>query len=301
MKKILPLLSLLLVVSACGQPNTEVLSLDNQVSTLNKSSNKKAANEFTVTTYDIKSFFTKKAKDATLETNLSNAIHSLNSDLISFQDISSIPEFKTFTEKYLKDMNYKFYSSQDAGSKVGSVVLSKFNASVKKPSTADKYPSNTLFKLNVNVNPNYDFAFYTTFVPPANATGYSQTKRNAEIEEMKAYVGAKQKANFKENYLIVGNLNGSPTQADLETIIDPRASLLSFHDIVTEDLGNEKTIFSKEVNKVKSRPDYILVSPNMFNVYIYNSVTIANKASDKAFKGISDHYPVTATFTIPSR
>ncbi len=300
MKKLLPLLSILMI-TACGQ-EIQINDLDNsQVSTLTNRNTRRLNNSFRTATYDIKDFSNKK--DSKSQLNLSNAIHKLKADIISFQEVSSVKDFKTFTDKYLADMNYKFYSSQDVGSKVNSVVLTRFNVENLQKVTAvkNKYPLNTLFKMQIIVNPNYSFKFYTSFVPTSEAYGYTQAKRDADIEEMKAYILSNQKADFKEQYLIVGNLNGSPTQRDMQTIIDPRSSFLSFHDIVTEDIGSGEEIFSQESKNVKSRPDYILVSPGMFDDYVYNSITIHNKSEDKLYKEFSDHYPLTADFNLPAQ
>ena len=301
MKKLLPLLSLFIVAS-CSQPINNIENIDNSQATVSsKRHMKKSANGFTVATYDIKSFFTKNLKDNQRNSNLSNAVHNLNADIISFQEVSSVKDFKTFSDKYLADMKYNFYSSQDAGSKINSVVLSRFAVDdIKKVSGSNKYPLDNLFKMKITVNPNYSFLFYTAFIPTANTPGYTQTRRNAQIEEFKKYVLTNQKANFREPYLIVGNFNGSPSQSDMQTIIDPRSSGLSFHDIVTEDLGGGNNIFSKEENNATSRPDYILVAPGMFYDYVYDSITIHNKPEEKIYKEVSDHYPLTADFNLPA-
>jgi endonuclease/exonuclease/phosphatase family metal-dependent hydrolase len=300
LKKILSLLPLF-IIAACGQENINLNSLDNSQALISsKVKNQDSSKTFTVGTYDINDYF--KNNNSVKQSNLNKIIHSLNSDVLALQGVSNYNEIKIFNDKYLKDLNYKFYSSQDAGSQNNSVILSKFDVNnLKKISTKDSgYPMKNLFKVNVSVNPNYSFTFYTVNFKSADTSGYSQSKRDSEIEEMKKYVMTNQKANFRENYLMVGNLNGSPTQPDLQTIIDPRSSGLSFHDVITEDIGADNSIFSYESKtKGKSRPDYVLVSPNMFNEYIYQSVTIHNQDNKKLLQDTSSHYPVTAKFNLP--
>lgn len=290
MKRLAALLPLILLAS-CGQENIGQSNIDQQVSAL---ANKSAIKSFTVTTYDINDYFSKN--NTTKQNSLNTVIHNLNSDVVALQGVTSSSQIKTFNEKYLKDLNYKFYSSQELGSQNNSVILSKFNVSDFKK---ENYPNKSLFKVNISVNPNYSFTFYTVNLKSATETNYTQTKRDNEIQEFKKYIYTNQKSNFREKYLMVGNLNGSPTQPDLETIIDPRSSGLSYHDVITEDFGSGPDMYSYESAKGKSRPDYVLVSPNMFNEYVYNSVTIHNKDNKKVLQSISEHYPVTAKFDLP--
>lgn len=302
MRKVLPLLSLF-IVSACSQETVNLNTFENNDTSIASKQKKEGSNTkgFVAATYDIKSYFTKYSKNNEKQLNLSHVIHNLKSDIIALHGVSNPSEIKTFNERYLKDLNYRFYSSYDAGSQNNSVILSKFSmAEVKNNMVGEiKYPLKSLYKLKATVNSNYSFTFYTVNFKTADTPGFGQDKRNAEIEEMKAYIRTNQKSNFREKYLMLGNLNGSPTQDDLQTIIDPRSSGLSFHDVITEDFGSTNDIFSLESNKGRSRPDYVLVSPGMFDEYIYQSVKIHNQQDKKLLQSVSDHYPVTANFTLP--
>lgn len=296
MKRLVGLLPLILLAS-CGQENFN--SANTSVNTNQSSilSNKSELKSFTVTTYDINDYFLKPT--SVKQNNLNSVLHNINSDIVALQGVTSPGQIKTFNEKYLKDLNYKFYSSQDLGSKNNSVILSKFNISKAVRSKTEVFPEKNLFKVNVTVRPDYSFTFYTVNFKSSKDKNYSQSIRDKEIQEYKSYIMTNQKSNFREKYLIVGNLNGSPTQPDLETIVDPRSSGLSYHDVITEDFGSGSDVYSYETSKEKSRPDYVLVSPNMFNEYVYNSVTIHNKDNKSILQSISDHYPVTAKFDLP--
>ncbi|MFN8578509.1 MAG: hypothetical protein U0354_16900 [Candidatus Sericytochromatia bacterium] len=302
MKKVLLLLPLLLI-NACGQESINLSSNDNNVlSSSNNNKNQNFLKTFTVATYDINNYFQKYNHDNVKQLNLSKVIHNLKPELVALQGVSNFNEIKTFNERYLKDLNYKFYSSEDLGSQNKSVILTKFSViETKKVSTKDNpYPTKNLFKLKLTVNPKYTFSVYTMNFRSVESPNYLQAQRDKDIEDVKKYIIANQKTNFRDKYLVLGNLNGSPTQPDLQTMVDPRSSGVSFHDVITEDFGSDNSIFSYESKtKGKSRPDYVFVSVGMFDEYIYQSVKIHNQDNKKLMQDVSEHYPVTATFNLP--
>ena len=102
MKKLLPLLSLVFVLSSCGQEQNNINLTDNSQASISNKQRQALDKNFTVATYDIKTFFTKYNRDNVKQLDLSKVIHNLKSDLISFQGVSSANELKNFNDRYLK-------------------------------------------------------------------------------------------------------------------------------------------------------------------------------------------------------
>lgn len=287
------------LVTACGQ---QLQNTTEQNSELNTFSVKVKAPVISLATYDIKGIFkSDKSVNTTKEIALNKAIHEIDNDIVVFQEVDSSDSFKRFSDKYLKDMKYNFYSRTNSSlGKINMVVLSKFPVSETRAGNP-VVPGTLLMRTKIQVTPDYSFSIFSTFIKPADASGYSKSKRDADIEQVKEYIRGVQKSFFGEKFTVVGNLNNKPDADDLQTILDPRASGLSIHDVVTEDMGNDNNTFTYRSTKGNARFDYVMVAAGMFDEYITNSVKIyrdADKASDKFFMDASEHYPLSVKFDL---
>ena len=273
----------------------------------------------TVATYNIKTLFkalkTNKAKADKVAVALGKAIHEINADVIAFEEVESIPAFKSFSEKYLKDMNYNFYSRENTSGKLNNVaVLSRFKVTSvnrsknikslnNEPVQEVPLPTEHMFELNFKGTNNYDFTLFVTYLKPLSA-GYKSEQRDIDIESIKRFVIAYQKKDFLHNFVIAGNLNEVPSAPELATILDPRSSGLNTHDVVSEDLGNgpeTNTVFDPQNPK---RVDYLLVSAGVFNEYVTGSVKIykpeqqSQTLKNDFFYQASDHLPISAKLDV---
>lgn len=277
--------SLLLLSTGCS--NTSVINQDsfetlNQVSASSlKTTNYK---QIKVATYNVE-----KIKDPDA---LATIIKDLNADVLALQEVDAKTS-KAFFEKYLKDSGYQLVVPQQSGNLADVSLLTKLPVIDTNPIVTKDVPQSitkNLFQVNLKANDNYSFIMLVTKFKSNNTN---------LMEGIRTSVRAFEKANRMYNYILAADLNNSPEVPFLQPMLDPRSSGLSFHDVVSEDLGSEAYSYIKGTKK--SRVDYLMPSAGMFDEYLKSSVVIQNstKTGDTSvFTKASSHLPIFSNFSV---
>lgn len=277
--------SLLVLSSGCS--NTSVITQDS-LETLNQvsASSLKTTSykQIKVATYNVEKI---KSPDA-----LATTIKELNADVLALQEVDAKTS-KAFFDKYLKDSDYQLVIPQQSGNSADVALLTKLTIIDTNPIVTKDAPQNitkNLFQVNLKANDNYSFIMLVTKFKSNN---------NDLMEGIRTSVRAFEKANRMYNYILAADLNNAPDAPFLQPMLDPRSSGLSFHDVVSEDLGSDAYSYIK--GSKKSRIDYLMPSAGMFDEYLKNSVAIQNttKSGDTTvFTKASSHLPIFSNFSV---
>lgn len=309
---------LLSIVSACSQQ--ELTQDSNLVSNIETFSKSKKSQTITLATYNIKNLFDgvqnpgkqpEKPKPEEELTALSDAIHDINADVIALEEVETKGTLQKFRDKYLSDMNYEIVLREGNDPRgIDVALLSRLpiigvksykNVKINVPGQEPDTFSRDLLQVKMKTENNYQFTLFLTHLKSQIGGDYATAKRKAEAMKIRQFLRDFSKANPKDNYLLAGDLNDVYNGDSLQAILDPKKSDLNLTDLILKDIGFGPDVYSYHPEKYRARIDYILVSPNMMNEYIPQSVNIhkVTKSGDtQTFFKASDHLPVTAKFDV---
>ncbi|MFN8672303.1 MAG: endonuclease/exonuclease/phosphatase family protein [Candidatus Sericytochromatia bacterium] len=270
--------------------NQEINNLPVEDTSLQALSRSASFSEIKVATYNTQGALDLATKKNDLAT-LADAIKALNPDVLSLQEVSSKTNLKTFVDKYLSSMKYDIVAKEEGKL----AILTKLPVTGTKteiPTDISKY----LLQVELKASDNYKFNMFAGKIPTL-ASRNNQPADQDKVEKIRQFFKAYEKADRMSNYLWAGDLAGEPDAPEMQGILDPRASGLTFHDVVTEDIGSDKDVYSYNKDNVKKRIDYLMPSGGMFQEYKKNTVQIIKDSKSKVFLKASNHLPIIATFS----
>lgn len=324
--KLLSGLLLTSVITSCAY--SEDLILDpqlenNSIETLARKNSKNGADTITVATYNIRNLFDgvqnpgKAAEQAKPEKELkalAESLKEINSDVIAMQEVESKETLSNFLNKYVPELGYKVVlieGNDERGIDVALVtkleILNvKSHKDVKFPVIGQ--PNQTqvfqrdLLQVELKASNGYTFTAFVGHLKSKHGGAESDLIRKAEATKISEIISEFRSENPNANFVLMGDFNDTINSIPLKPILE---SNLKFNDIIKEDLGTGKEVYTYHPVKFRERIDYMLVSPSMKNEYIKGSVKInkfpedmSNENKKWIFYEASDHLPVTAKFSI---
>ncbi len=248
-------------------------------------------NQIKIATYNAQNAFD-PAKKTDLN-SLAEAIKTMNVDVLALQEVKSKENLKSFVDKYLSTMQYTIINNESGKL----ALLTKLPTTEVKTEIPSDISTN-LLQVGLKANDNYKFNMFVGKIDAAKGTTLADADK---VEKVRQFFRAYEKADRLSNYFLAGDFTGEPDSSEMLLMLDPRASGLTFHDLVVEDIGLGKDIFSYSKANKKGRMDYLMPSGGMYQEYIRQTVQIDNKARvitpNNIFLKTSNHLPIIATFS----
>lgn len=331
MKKVIPALlsSLFLLASVgCGQAPLNPALMPRQVGPMNVRANSVAptapgrqTGTLRLATYNIRNLFDgiqnpgkepEKAKPEKEKAALAQAMRDINADVIGLQEVESKEVLTQFRDQYLADMGYREVVLVEANDPRGIDValMSRYPVTAVKSHKDVRFPvpgqaqpagfSRDVLQVRVQGPNNYALTVFVLHLKSQHGGDEADVRREAEARAAQQIIGAFQKANPRENVIVMGDFNDTP----LEKPIQPLVSGLGLTDVIMKDLGSDTWVFTYHPQKYRSRIDFMLLSPSMMNEYIPRSVKLYKPSKQGEqwqklhFYDASDHIPVTLDLNI---
>lgn len=335
MKKLLPALfsSLFLLASVgCGQAPLNPALMPRQVGPMNVRANSVApttpgrqAGTLRLATYNIRNLFDgiqnpgkepEKAKPEKEKAALSQAMHEINADVIGLQEVESKEVLTQFRDQYLADMGYREVVLIEGNDTRGIDValMSRYPVTAVKSHKEVRFPvpgqpqpagfSRDLLQVRIQGPNNYAFTVFVVHLKSQHGGDEADVRREAEARAAQQIIGAFQKANPRENVVVMGDFNDKPLEKPIQPLVNPQVSGLGLTDVIMKDLGNDAWVFTYHPQQYRSRIDFMLLSQSMMNEYVPKSVKLykpfkqGEQWQKLYFYDASDHIPVTLDLNI---
>ncbi len=336
MKKVMSVLcsSLFLLTGiGCGQaPLNPSAMLPRQVGPMNVRANSVApaapgrqAGTLRLATYNIRNLFDgiqdpgkepEQAKPEKEKVALSQAMHDINADIIGMQEVESKATLTQFRDKYLADMGYREVILLEGNDTRGidvalfsryPVTAVKSHKEVRFPVPGEAQPvgfSRDLLQVRIQGPNNYALTVFVLHLKSQHGGDEADVRREAEARAAQQLIGAFQKANPRENVVVMGDFNDKPLEKPVQPLVNPQVSGLGLTDIIMKEMGNGPEVFTYHPQQYRSRIDYLLLSPSMLNEYVPKSAKLykpfkqGEQWQNLHFYNASDHIPVTIDLNI---
>jgi endonuclease/exonuclease/phosphatase family metal-dependent hydrolase len=283
------------------------------------------ANSLRLATYNIRNLFdgiqnpgkeAEKPKPTKELVALGQSMHDINADVLGFQEVESKEVLSQFRDKYLADMGYRevvlIEGNDTRGIDVAlfsryPVTNVKSHKDVRFPVAGEPQPvgfSRDLLQVRIQGPNNYAFTVFVAHLKSHHGGAPADVRREAEARAAQQIIGAFQKANPRENFVVMGDFNDAPNAKPVQPLVNPQVSGLGLTDVIMKDLGNGPEVYTYHPKQYRSRIDYLLLSPSMMNEYVPKSVSLYKpfKQGDQwqklYFYDASDHIPVTLDLNI---
>ncbi len=282
-----------------------------------------AADTFTVATFNVENYFlrsfgTRKAKPVASRAKVVEAILKIEPDVLALQEIgrrAALDELMAGLKA--KGLNYPHVEwVQGPDLAIHLVVLSRFPIESHKAHSKVEYlldrqrfqVSRGFGEVTIRVNANYKFTLLNAHLKskrPVPRASQSEMRLN-EARELRRIIEARLRADPKANILVAGDLNDSPNQPPIRTLLGGKApklvDLRPFERNGDRALNSQSTksiprrvawtsFYSKEDSY--SRFDYLIASPGM-NRELRRAGMYVQAMADWGLA--SDHRPVVASF-----
>ncbi len=319
----------LLAGIGCGQaPLNPSAMMPRQAGPMNVRANSVApaapgrqAGTLRLATYNIRNLFDgiqdpgkepEKAKPEKEKVALSQAIHEINADVIGLQEVENKGVLTQFRDQYLSDMGYREVVLIEGNDTRGIDValFSRFPVTAVKSHKEVRFPvpgeaqpvgfSRDLLQVRIQGPNNYTFTVFVAHLKSQHGGDEADIRREAEARAAQQIIAAFQKANPRENVVVMGDFNDTPLQKPIQPLVNG----LGLTDIIMKDLGNDAWVFTYHPQQYRSRIDYLLLSPSMLNEYVPKSVKLykpfkqGEQWKNLHFYDASDHIPVTIDLNI---
>lgn len=257
--------------------------------------------EISVATYNVKSLFdgkvssNEKPKSEKELKALAESIKDMNAEVIALQEVSSKSTLKNFNDSYLKGLGYEIAMKED--NNLDTAILTKLP--VLNLKNNKELGNGDLLQVKLKANAGYSFTLFVAHLKSSNQKVNPDPQMMQSVQNIRDFIKQYERENRFSNYILAGDLNAKPDSIELQGILDPRSSGLNFHDIVTQDLGND--VYTYHPKKNRARLDYLLVSAGMVREYNRNSVKIhtsPKNGTTNVYLEASDHLPITAKFNV---
>ena len=287
----------------------------------------RAPNTLRLATYNIRNLFDgiqnpgkepETAKPEKEKVALGQALHDINADIIGMQEVESKEVLTQFRDRYLADMGYREVVLVEANDTRGIDValMSRYPVTDVKTHKDVRFPvpgqaepvgfSRDLLQVRIQGPNNYNLTVFVGHLKSHHGGAEADVRREAEARAARQIIADFQKANPRENFVVMGDFNDKPLEKPIQPLVNPQVSGLGLTDVIMKDLGNDSSVFTYHPQQYRSRIDYLLLSPGMMNEYVPQSVKL-NKPFKEGeqwqklfFYQASDHIPVTLDLNISS-
>ncbi|MFN4149384.1 MAG: endonuclease/exonuclease/phosphatase family protein [Candidatus Sericytochromatia bacterium] len=244
---------------------------------------------------------------------LADSLREINPDVIAMQEVESKSTLSGFLNKYVPELGYKVVLIEGNDERgIDVALITKLDIVEIKSHKDEKFPvinqpgktqvfQRDLLQVSLKTSNNYNFTAFVGHLKSKHGGAASDLIRQAEATKINEIVTAFKNENPNANFVLMGDFNDTVNSNPLKPILN---SNLSLSDIIKEDLGTGKDVYTYHPIKFRERIDYMLVSPSMKNEYIKGSVKISKFPQDMSnedkkwmFYQASDHLPVTAKFS----
>ena len=282
-----------------------------------------AADTFTVASFNVENYFlykygTRKAKPAASRAKVRDAILKIRPDVLALQEIgrrAALDELVAgLKAKGLSYPHVEWVQGPDLA--IHLVVLSRFPIEARKTHSKVEYlldrqrfqVSRGLGEVTIRVNANYKFTLLNAHlkskrpVPRASQAAM----RLSEARELRRIIEARLKADPTANLLVAGDLNDTPDQPPIRTLLGGKAPKLV--DLRPFERNGDRAPHPQSAKFILrrvawtsfywkedsySRFDYLIASPGM-NRELRRAGTYVQAMADWGLA--SDHRPVVASF-----
>ncbi len=244
---------------------------------------------------------------------LSASFHDINPDIVGLQEVENKSVLTSFRDRYLNDMGYKEVVLIEGNDERGIDValLSRYPVTSVKSHKDVRFNvagqgsqgfSRDLLQVRIQA-PNYPVTVFVAHLKSQHGAAQADAKRRAEAEAANRIISEFQKANPRENVIVMGDFNDQYNTAEIAPLVSPQSGL-GLTDIIHTELGAGETVFTYHPQKFRSRIDYMLLNDSMKREYMPQSVRLHKpfKEGDTwkklYFYDASDHIPVTLDFDI---
>lgn len=239
---------------------------------------------------------------------LAEALRDLNADIVVFQEIESAAYVQSIAEEYLKEMDYRYFTSRESDDwYMNVVVMSRIPLGMLYSyANADTYilgeqdddgnpatqyfTNNRMISVDVHVNPTYRFVL-TGLHLKAGRGERNEGWRIGQINLLREHYERITSQNESSRILVTGDLNTLPGDREFLHLLGEEDSGVQFVDPLADVES-----FTHTADNPQRQLDHILPNDTMIEDLVPGSATIPMPFDAQTMRFISDHLPVMAKF-----